>query len=100
MHSRDLRLEGQPCLVALRVELHKQRLSNLGDPYAKNVRAFRKRFRILPIMAYDDDMSGLQASLLLLTVFYGRYEVRTCPSTRVAAHFAKISMTSSLPPVV
>ena len=62
MRSHDLHHEGQSCLVVLRGELHEQQLSYPEDPQVKNLRAFRKIFRILPVMAYDNYMSGLRAS--------------------------------------
>jgi hypothetical protein len=90
---------GQPCLAVLKGGLDDQRLSDPGSLQAEDALAFRKKFRALPIIAYDHDMSNLRvhsAVNFLSQILI----IRTLPSTKVAAHLAKTPITSSFPPVL
>jgi len=72
-----------------------------GVPQVENVLAFRKELRMLPVMAYDDDMGGLPENFAVSFLSQmTRGTGRTCRSTKAAAHLAKTSITSSLLPVV
>jgi hypothetical protein len=48
--------------VALKEGLHDQKLSDPGELQAGDMLAFRKKFRVLPVMTYDNDMSNLRGS--------------------------------------